>query len=111
MPFMTGPSSDVRDPRVTEQCNPRTQRIDIGSTLEIVDLLNAEDATVAGAVHAVRAALARALDLVVEAFRRGGRVVYVGAGAPGGVGGVDAGGGPPTLGTPPGLGGGGVARG
>src|SRR3989440_9636439 len=98
---MTGPSSDYRDPRLTEQRNPRTQRIDIASTLEIVDLLNAEDATVAGAVHAVRAALARALDLVVEAFGRGGRLIYVGAGTSGRLGVLDASECPPTFGTPP----------
>src|SRR5213083_2057727 len=100
---MTGPSSDYRDPRLTEQRNPRTQRIDVAATLEIVDLLNAEDATVAGAVHAVRADLARALDLVVEAFRRGGRLVYVGAGTSGRLGVLDASECPPTFGTPPTL--------
>src|SRR5213079_1021554 len=62
---------DYRDPRLTEQRNPRTERIDVASTLEIVDLLNAEDATVAGAVRAVRGELARAIDLVVSAFGRG----------------------------------------
>src|SRR5256886_11632617 len=98
---MTGPSSDYRDPRLTEQRNPRTQRIDVAATLEIVDLLNAEDATVAGAVQAVRAARARALDLVVEAFRRGGRLVYVGAGTSGRLGVLDASECPPTFGTPP----------
>src|SRR5439155_13081099 len=66
---------DYRDPRLTEQRNPRTERIDVASTLEIVDLLNAEDATVAGAVRAVRAELARAIDLVVDAFGRGGRLI------------------------------------
>jgi len=55
---------DYRDPRLTEQRNPRTERIDVASSLEIVDLLNAEDATVAGAVRAVRSDLARAIDLV-----------------------------------------------
>src|SRR5436190_1166066 len=98
---MTGPSSDYRDPRLTEQRNPRTQRIDVAATLEIVDLLNAEDATVAGAVHAVREDLARAIDLVVEAFRRGGRLVYVGAGTSGRLGVLDASECPPTFGTPP----------
>src|SRR5881409_2883245 len=94
---------DYRDPRLTEQRNPRTQGIDVASTLEIVDLLNAEDATVAGAVHAERAELARALDLVVEAFRRGGRLIYVGAGTSGRLGVLDASEGPPTFGTPPEL--------
>src|SRR2546422_3856765 len=63
---------DYRDPRLTEQRNPRTERIDVASTLEIVDLLNAEDATVAGAGRAGGAELARAIDLVVDALGRGG---------------------------------------
>src|SRR5205814_9061294 len=81
---MTGP--DYRDPRLTEQRNPRTERIDVASALEIVDLLNAEDASVAGAVHAVRGDVARAIDLVVAAFGRGGRLLYDGAGTSGRLG-------------------------
>src|SRR5437660_6467722 len=96
---MTAP--DFLDPRVTEQRNPRTERIDVAATLEIVDLINAEDATVAPAVHAVREDVARAIDLVVEAFRRGGRLVYVGAGTSGRLGVLDASECPPTFGTPP----------
>src|SRR6266705_383098 len=92
---------DYRDPRLTEQRNPRTERIDVASTLEIVDLLNAEDATVAGAVRAVRAELARAIDLVVDALGRGGRLIYVGAGTSGRLGVLDASECPPTFGTPP----------
>jgi N-acetylmuramic acid 6-phosphate etherase len=61
---MTVPSPDYRDPRLTEQRNPRTQRIDVAASLEIVDLINAEDATVAPAVYAVRQDVARAIDLV-----------------------------------------------
>src|SRR5256886_13712378 len=98
---MTGPSPDYRDPRLTEQRNPRTERIDVASPLDIVDLLNAEDATVAGAVRAVRSELARAIDLVVEAFGRGGRLIYVGAGTSGRLGVLDASECPPTFGTPP----------
>src|SRR5213082_3075205 len=92
---------DYRDPRLTEQRNPRTERIDVASTLEIVDLLNAEDARVAGAVRAVRGELARAIDLVVDAFGRGGRLIYVGAGTSGRLGVLDAAECPPTFGTPP----------
>ena len=92
---------DYRDPRLTEQRNSRTERIDVASTLEIVDLLNAEDATVAGAVRAVRGELARAIDLVVDAFGRGGRLIYVGAGTSGRLGVLDASECPPTFGTPP----------
>src|SRR5436189_1839780 len=92
---------DHRDPRLTEQRNPRTERIDVASTLEIVDLLNGEDATVAGAVRAVRVELARAIDLVVDALGGGGRLIYVGAGTSGRLGVLDASECPPTFGTPP----------
>ncbi len=92
-----------RDPRLTEQRNPRTERIDGASSLEIVDLLHAEDALVAPAVHAVRDAIARAIDLVVAAFQSGGRLVYVGAGTSGRLGVLDAAECPPTFGTPPEL--------
>jgi N-acetylmuramic acid 6-phosphate etherase len=98
---MTGSPPAYRDPRLTEQRNPRTQRIDVASSLEIVDLMNAEDATVAPAVHAVREAIARAIDLVVEAFRASGRLIYVGAGTSGRLGVLDASECPPTFGTPP----------
>ena len=98
---MTVPSPDYRDPRLTEQRNPRTQRIDVAASLEIVDLINAEDASVAPAVHLVRQDVARAIDLVVDALRRGGRLIYVGAGTSGRLGVLDASESPPTFGTPP----------
>jgi len=94
---------DFHDPRPTEQRNPRTERIDVASSLEIVDLMNAEDATVAGAVRGERERIARAIDLVVDAFRRGGRLVYVGAGTSGRLGVLDAAECPPTFGTPPAM--------
>src|SRR5258707_1354435 len=92
---------DYRDPPLSEQRIPRTERIDVAPSLEIVDLLNAEDATVAGAVRAVRGDLARAIDLAVEAFGRGGRLIYVGAGTSGRLGVLDAAECPPTFGSPP----------
>src|SRR2546429_9837711 len=98
---MTSPAPDYRDPRLTEQRNPRTQRIDVASSLEIVDVINAEDATVAAAVHAVRQDVARAIDLVVDAFRRGGRLVFLRAGPSGRVGVPDSRRGPPSFGQPP----------
>src|SRR5690242_8486412 len=100
---MTAPSSDYRDPRLTEQRNPRTQRIDVATSLEIVDLINAEDQGVAAAVRAVRAELARAIGLVVAAFKAGGRLVYVGAGTSGRLGVLDATECPPTFGVPPSM--------
>src|SRR5438046_3730905 len=95
------PAPEYLDPRLSEHRNPRTERIDVASPLEIVDLINAEDASVPGAVRAVRQDVARAIDLVVEAFRRGGRLVYVGAGTSGRLGVLDASECPPTFGTPP----------
>src|SRR2546428_6807863 len=68
---------DYRDPRLTEQRNPRTERIDVASTLEIVELLNAEDATVAGAVRAARGALPRALPLGARVCGGGGGLLYL----------------------------------
>ena len=74
------------DPRLTERRNPRTTAIDVASSLEIFDLLNAEDETVAVAVRREREAIAKAIDLVVGGFRRGGRLIYVGAGTSGRLG-------------------------
>src|SRR5438034_10113794 len=62
---------DFTDPRPTEQRNPRTERIDVASSLEIVDLMNAEDAEVAGLVRGERERIARAIDLLVDAIQIG----------------------------------------
>src|SRR5712664_632774 len=94
---------DFSDPRATEQRNPRSERIDVASSLEIVDIMNAEDATVAGVVHGQRQQIARAIDLIVAAFKSGGggRLVYVGAGTSGRLGVLDATECPPTFSVPP----------
>lgn len=89
--------------RLTERRNPRSADIDRLSSLEIVDVLNAEDATVPARVAEARAEIARAIDLVAAAFRRGGRLFYVGAGTSGRLGVLDASECPPTFGTPPGM--------
>jgi len=98
---MTNRPPDFADPRPTEQRNPRTERIDVASSLEIVDLMNAEDATVAGIVRGERERIARAIDLIVNAFQTGGRLIYVGAGTSGRLGVLDAAECPPTFGVPP----------
>ncbi|WP_227494250.1 N-acetylmuramic acid 6-phosphate etherase [Ramlibacter pallidus] len=89
------------DARLTEQRNPRSMRIDQLSTLEIVDLINAEDRLVAAAVSDEREAIARAIDLVVDCLRQGGRLLYVGAGTSGRLGVLDASEMPPTYRTDP----------
>jgi N-acetylmuramic acid 6-phosphate etherase len=97
------PTPEFRDPRLTEQRNPRTVDIDIASTLAIADLINAEDRLVPAAVHEARAPIAATIDLAVRAFRAGGRLIYVGAGTSGRLGVLDASECPPTFGTPPEL--------
>jgi N-acetylmuramic acid 6-phosphate etherase len=94
-------ASPPKDPRVTEQRNPRTAEIDLASPARIVDLIAAEDRRVAKAVHSQRAALARAIAEAESTFRRGGRLFYVGAGTSGRLGVLDASEMPPTYGTNP----------
>ena len=89
--------------RLTEQQNPRSKRIDLLSPLEITDLINAEDRMVAQAVGEEREAIAHAVELAVQAFRRGGRLLYVGAGTSGRLGVLDAAEMPPTYGVSPEL--------
>jgi N-acetylmuramic acid 6-phosphate etherase len=89
------------DPRLTEQRNPRSRAIDQLSTIEIVDLINAEDRMVAVAVGEEREAIAKCIDLVVETFRKGGTLYYIGAGTSGRLGVLDASEMPPTYGTDP----------
>jgi N-acetylmuramic acid 6-phosphate etherase len=87
---------------LTEQRNPASERLDTLSAIEIVDLMNSQDALVAPAVQKAREALARAIEAVVEAFRGGGRLFYIGAGTSGRLGVLDAAECPPTFGTDPG---------
>jgi N-acetylmuramic acid 6-phosphate etherase len=94
-------AGDLFDPRLTEQRNPRTTRIDLAEPLEIVDLINAEDRTVADAVKAEREEIARAIEIAVDGFKRGGRLIYVGAGTSGRLGVLDATECPPTFGSHP----------
>jgi len=96
-------NSDFLDPRLTEQRNPRTTDLDVATALEIVDLLNAEDRRVPEAVRAARAEIADTIEIVVAAFRAGGRLIYVGAGTSGRLGTLDAAECPPTFGTPRGM--------
>lgn len=91
------------DPRETERRNPRTAAIDLATPLEIVDLINAEDRSVAEIVGTQREAIARAMSLAEESFRAGGRLIYVGAGTSGRLGVLDASEIPPTFGAPPEL--------
>ncbi|MFC9689700.1 N-acetylmuramic acid 6-phosphate etherase [Kribbella sp. NPDC056951] len=87
----------------TEQRNPRTLAIDAVGTTEILRMVNAEDASVAGAVAVVLPQLAEAVDCAVDAVRRGGRVHYFGAGTSGRLAVLDAAELLPTFHVPDGL--------
>ena len=92
-----------RSKLTTEQRNPRSGDIDSMSSLQIVDVINAEDALVAKAVSGQRKEIAAAIDLITDRFSRGGRLFYVGAGTSGRLGVLDASECPPTFGSPPSM--------
>ena len=85
----------------TEQSNHAASDLDRKSSLDIANLINAEDATVALAVNRALPQIARAIDQVAAALRRGGRLIYVGAGTSGRIAALDAVECPPTFNTSP----------
>jgi len=84
----------------TEQRNPNTLNIDKVSTLDAVKMMNNEDKLVACAVEKCMPEIAQAIDLIVDSFNKGGRLLYIGAGTSGRLGVLDASECPPTFGTP-----------
>jgi N-acetylmuramic acid 6-phosphate etherase len=100
---VTAETPAIRDPRVTEQRNPRSVAIDLATPLDIVDIIAADDALVAPAVAAQREALALAVAAAEAALRAGGRIIYAGAGTSGRLGVLDASEIPPTFGADFGL--------
>jgi N-acetylmuramic acid 6-phosphate etherase len=85
----------------TEQPNDAALDLDQKSSLEIAGLINSEDITVALAVTRALPQIARAIDLVAAALRRGGCLIYVGAGTSGRIAALDAVECPPTFNTDP----------
>src|SRR5438445_6992703 len=105
---MPGPFSSGRCRRLamlehllTEQPNPASEGIDALPSEEIVRIINREDHKVAGAVERELATIAHAVDVIVGAFERGGRLFYIGAGTSGRLGVLDAAECPPTFNAPP----------
>jgi len=94
---MSAPDRDTLGSLLTETRNPASEHLDELPTLEMLALINAEDATVAGAVQAELPQIAKAVDAVAERFRRGGRLFYIGAGTSGRLGVLDASECPPTF--------------
>lgn len=85
--------------RITEQSNPISVDLDKKSTRAILEIINREDHAVAPAVRKVIPQIARAAELAIQANRRGGRLVYLGAGTSGRLGVLDAAECIPTFGT------------
>ena len=85
----------------TEQRNPASVDLDSKTSLEIARVINAEDARVAGAVRRSLPQIAIAMDWVVTALEKGGRLIYVGTGTSGRIAALDAAECPPTFDTDP----------
>lgn len=84
----------------TEKRNSKTKNIDIVSTKEILVLLNNEDKTVPLAVEKALDQISEVVEVVTDAFTKGGRLFYIGAGTSGRIGVLDASECPPTFGVP-----------
>jgi N-acetylmuramic acid 6-phosphate etherase len=88
---------------LTETRNPASANLDQLSTLDMLALINAEDAKVAAAVEAELGSIAQAVDAIAARFGEGGRLFYIGAGTSGRLGVLDASECPPTFSVPAGL--------
>jgi N-acetylmuramic acid 6-phosphate etherase len=89
-----------RSKLTTEKRNPRSADLDARPTLDIVDIIGRQDALIVPAIRKERRHIAAAVELIVKAFRSGGRLFYVGAGTSGRLGVLDASECPPTYGVP-----------
>ncbi len=85
----------------TEGLNPASNGLDGLSALEIVRLINSEDALVAEAVGREAESIARAMEVITDRLEKGGRLVYMGAGTSGRLGVLDAAECPPTFNSDP----------
>lgn len=85
----------------TESRNPASEDVDALTPLEIVRLMNSEDAKVAGAVGEQAEPIAKAIEVIADHLAEGGRLVYIGAGTSGRLGILDAVECPPTFNTNP----------
>ncbi|KUK08907.1 MAG: N-acetylmuramic acid 6-phosphate etherase [Caldanaerobacter subterraneus] len=88
---------------ITEGRNPNTMDIDRLSTVDMLKKINEEDKKVPLAVEKVIPSIAEAIDRIVPRMKKGGRLIYVGAGTSGRIGILDASECPPTFGVDPGL--------
>ena len=85
----------------TEQINPASLAIDKTPVREILDLIINEDRKVIAAVQKEKEKIAHGIEIITQALRKGGRVIFIGAGTSGRLGVVESAEMPPTFGTPP----------
>src|SRR3990172_313303 len=85
----------------TEAINPDTLALDKLPSSDIVELMMHDDRKVLAAVQREKSRIAVGVDLIVEGFRKGGRILFVGAGTSGRLGLLESTEMPPTFGTPP----------
>jgi N-acetylmuramic acid 6-phosphate etherase len=85
----------------TEQINPATLAIDKTPVRDIIDLVINEDRKVIAAVQREKEKIAHGVEIITQSLRKGGRVIFIGAGTSGRLGVVEAAEMPPTFGTPP----------
>ncbi|MCM3244298.1 N-acetylmuramic acid 6-phosphate etherase [Cytobacillus firmus] len=85
----------------TEQRNPKTMEVDLMTTEEIITIINQEDAIVPNAIAREIPHIVKVVDEITDSFKKGGRLIYVGAGTSGRLGIIDASECPPTYGTDP----------
>jgi len=88
---------------LTEQRNPRSENLEKMSARQLAELFVEEEKFVEDALRGATADLARAIEMVTESLRNGGRLFYVGAGSSGRIGVLDASEIPPTFGASPDL--------
>jgi len=103
MEAMQAPDQKILGTLLTETRNPATEHLDQLSTLQMLEVINDEDAKVAAAVRAELPHIAHAIDEVAARFAQGGRLFYIGAGTSGRLGVLDASECPPTFSVPAGL--------
>ncbi len=85
----------------TEQINPASLAVDKAPVRDIIELVINEDRKVIAAVQREKEKIAHGVEIIVQALRKGGRVIFIGAGTSGRLGVVEAAEMPPTFGTPP----------
>jgi N-acetylmuramic acid 6-phosphate etherase len=85
----------------TEAINPISLAVDKAAVADIIDMIVSEDRKVVAAVHKERERIAHGVEIVVQTLRKGGRIIFVGAGTSGRLGVVEAAEMSPTFGTKP----------